>query len=326
MDYLLLILGLGFLVKGADYLVDGASSLAKKMGISTLVIGLTIVSFGTSAPELVVNIMASLGGNSDISLGNIIGSNIANILLILGVAAMVMSLNVQHSTTWKEIPFSMLASLVILALANRNLLDGVPFSQLGRVDGFLLLGFFVIFLYYAFEMARADRTTRKGRKELRQETKDIPLLPTWKIVLFIALGMLGLYFGGRWVVNGAVSIAGDWGISEYVISATIIALGTSLPELVTSVVAASKKEVDLAVGNAVGSNIFNIFMVLGVTSVISPIQISDVVNKDIILLTTITLLLFVFMFMGRKMVLQKWQGGIFVIFYLGYIASLVIRG
>lgn len=326
MEYILLIIGIFLLLKGADLLVDGSSSLAKKMGISTLVIGLTVVSFGTSAPELIVNIIAATGGNSDVALGNIIGSNLANILLVLGISALLIPLCVQHSTTWKEIPFSLLAAGILFILANKLLIDGTGTSVLSRTDGFILLAFFIIFLYYAFEMARNDQSTKEGKKAITQEDKDIKAYPYYKSLLLILGGLVGLYFGGRFVVEGAVKIATQLNISEFLISATVIAVGTSLPELMTSVIAAKKKEVDLAVGNVIGSNIFNIFFILGTTTVITPVNIQKFINDDIIILLMVTLLLFLYMFLGKKHVLQKWQGGTFLTLYLGYLTFLIIRG
>ena len=324
MEYILLIIGLILLIKGADFLVDGSSSLAKKLGVSTLVIGLTVVSFGTSAPELIVNIIAAVNGNSDVSLGNVIGSNLANLLLVLGLSALIMPLCVQRSTTWKEIPFALLAVCVLFIFSNKLLLDGHDITVLTRTDGLIMLAFFIIFLYYAFEMAKNDKSTKEGKKALTQEDKAIETYPYYKSFIFILGGLLALYFGGKWVVEGAVTIAMQLNISEFLISATVIAIGTSLPELVTSIIAATKKEVDLAVGNVVGSNIFNIFLVLGTTSTVAPINIQRYINADILILLGITFLLFFYMFLGKKHILEKWQGGIFVGLYVAYIVTLVL--
>jgi cation:H+ antiporter len=266
-EYILFVIGIFLLLKGADYLVEGSSSLAKKFGIPTLVIGLTIVAFGTSMPELIVNIIAAVKGSGDIALGNILGSNIANILLILGITAAIASIKVQHSTTWKEIPFSLLAAIVILVFSSVLALDGLAVNSILRSEGIILLLFFGIFLYYVFEL------TMKNKSKMKDDKLEIKTLSSFKIFLYILAGLVALYFGGTWTVDGAVAIARLFGMSEYFISLTIVAIGTSLPELITSIIAARKHDVDLAVGNIVGSNIFNIFWILGITSLIHPISI-----------------------------------------------------
>lgn len=328
MEYILLIVGIAILIKSADLLVDGASSLAKKLGISALVIGLTVVAFGTSAPELFVNIFASVGNNNDVALGNILGSNIANTLLILGVAAIMMHVKVHHSTTWKEIPFSLLAILALAVFTNKSFIDSIDGANgITRGNGFILLLFFSIFLIYTYGMAKSDRVSLAGRvEEVLQEKPKIKVHSYPMIALLIIGGLVGLYLGGTWTVDSAVQIAQSLGISQYLISATIIAIGTSLPELVTTIVAARKRESDLAVGNIIGSNIFNILFVLGVSSVISPIISSTSVNTDTFFLLLITCILFIFLYMGKKHILQKWQGITMLLMYAGYIGFIVIRG
>ncbi len=314
-EYLLFALGFVLLLKGADYLVEGASALAGKMGVSKLVVGLTVVAFGTSMPELVVNVIAATEGTGDVALGTIIGSNLSNILLIFGIAAIIYPPKLQLSTVWKEIPFSLLAVLVLFVLANDFLIDGNEIFSLTRTDGIIMLFFFLIFLYYLFGMFQNG----DGRKEPVDMSNP-------KMAGLIVLGMIGLYLGGRWTVEGAIFIARAMSISEFTISAIIIALGTSLPELVTSVRAAMRKDADLAVGNIVGSNIFNIFLVLGVTATISPITIPGFLNSDLAFVSFATMLLFVFMFIGRRYLLEKWEGAIFLLFYVGYVAMLLLRG
>jgi cation:H+ antiporter len=318
--YILFVIGIILLIKGAGWLVNGASSFAKKLRVPTLVIGLTIVAFGTSMPELVVNIISAIKGTTEVAFGNIIGSNISNILLILGIMAIIYTLKVDRSTIWKEIPFAFLAVLVLFIVSNDFIIDKVSVFSLTRVDGLIMLCFFVIFLYYAFELAR--------RNKAQLETKNIEI-KTHKghlSFLMIGIGMIALFLGGKWTVEGAVYIAQQFGLSQFLISATIVAIGTSLPELVTSITAALKKEVGLAVGNIVGSNIFNIFWILGITSIIAPVTIPSFINVDIIFLIFVTFLLFIFMFIGRKHELQRWQGIFFVLLYIGYIAFLIIRG
>ncbi|HLD81767.1 MAG TPA: calcium/sodium antiporter [Patescibacteria group bacterium] len=316
LTYLLLFLGFALLVKGADILVDGSSSIAKKFGISDLVIGLTIVAMGTSAPELVVNIIASIKGNSDIAIGNVVGSNIANILLILGVASIIYPLSITKGTAYKEIPLNMLAVALLFVLANDFLIDGMNFSMITRSDGIAFFGFFLIFLYYTFGIAKV-----KG-KEKDDIKKYHPLIAA----LLVVGGIVCLTIGGKLVVDAAVSIASRFGISQSLIGLTIVAIGTSLPELATSAVAAWKKSADIAVGNIVGSNIFNIFWILGLSSIIHPIPLNSINNFDILVCFLATVLLFIFMYTGKKNTLERWQGIIFIGIYTSYLSYLVIRG
>lgn len=318
--YILFVIGILLLIKSADYLVEGSSSLAKKFGVSSLVIGLTIVAFGTSMPELIVNIMAALQGATEVAFGNIIGSNLSNILLVLGITAILYNVKVHKSTTWKEIPFSLLAVVVLLIVSNKYIIDGIEIFSLTRVDGLILLLFFIIFLYYAFLLVQ------QNKEKIKEKKLKIPERAGWLIALMIMGGFVGLYFGGKWTVDGAVFIAQRFGLSQFLISATIIAIGTSLPELVTSIRAAMKKNVDLAIGNIVGSNIFNIFWILGVTSLIKPVAIPNFINTDIIILGIATFALFLFMFVGKKHELEKWNGWLFIAAYIAYIVFLIIRG
>jgi len=314
--YILFVLGIYFLIKGADWIIDGSSSLAKKLGVSSLVIGLTIVAFGTSLPELVVNLFAAFKGSSGISFGNIIGSNIANILLVLGITAMVGNIKVKSETVWKQIPFALLAAFVFFALTSKIFFKGGDF--LTKNDGLVLLSLFAIFLYYMFQMMKEDKKSI-GFPEDSNE-------PDQKIVLKLVAGLIGIYIGGNWVVDGAALIASQLGLSEYLISATIIAVGTSLPELVVSVIAVMKKNVDLAVGNIIGSNIFNILWVFGIIPFISPVEIPQFIEFDIGIMFLATLLLFIFMFTGRRHELDKKNGVTFVLFYILYVAYVVLRG
>lgn len=317
--YVLLVLGFVALIKGADWLVDGASSVARRLGVSALVVGLTVVAFGTSMPELVVNLLASLNGNTDIAIGNVIGSNIANIFLILGVAALIYPLTVARSTVWKEIPFALLATFVVAVLAQDTLVDGESVSALTRGDGLILLCFFVIFLYYIFGIAKESANTVPAEAAEPEQS--------WSYSLgLIAAGLAGLVIGGKWVVDGAVAFATALGVSESLIGLTIVAVGTSLPELATSAVAAYRKNVDIAVGNVVGSNIFNIFWILGVSAVITPLPLSPLLAQDILVAVIATLLLFATLFVGRRHVLERWQGGLFVLSYVAYLIFVIWRG
>lgn len=315
--YILFVLGFVVLIKGADLLVDGSSSLASRFGVSPMVIGLTIVAFGTSAPELVVNLMASLSGNTDIAIGNVVGSNIANILLILGAAAVVYPLTVKRSTVWKEIPFALLASVMLFVFANDALIDGANTSMLGRVDGLAFLGFFVIFLYYIIGLAKSAPV---------EAGDEVATMPTAKAVGGVIIGIAGLVVGGKWIVDGAIALASGFGVSETLIGLTIVAIGTSLPEMATSVVAAYKRNVDIAVGNVIGSNIFNIFWILGVSALINPLPFAEQLNLDLFVVIAATLALFVSVFVGKKHVIERWQGVAFIILYILYLAYLVLRG
>ncbi len=315
MTYILFIVGFYFLIKGADWLVGGASSIAKKFHVSNLVIGLTIVAFGTSAPELIVNLFASFQGSSDLAIGNIVGSNISNVLLILGISSIIFPLAVKHGTVFKEIPLNMLAVIVLWMLVNDTLIDKAGVSALTRIDGGILLLFFIIFLYYTFGISKTEG-----------EGEDVKKYNNWVAVGMIIAGAAGLALGGHWIVNGAIVIANKFGMSESLIGLTIVAIGTSLPELATSAVAAWRHNADIAIGNIIGSNIFNIFWILGLSSMIKPIYFSSTLNIDIYIMAAITIILFMFMFVGRRNILQRSQGVVLVLIYISYITYLVIRG
>ena len=316
LTYLLFVLGFFLLVQGANLLVDGSASIAKKLSISSIVIGLTIVAFGTSAPEFVVNIFASMNGNTEIAIGNILGSNIANVLLILGISALIFPLTTKKNTVWKEIPFSLLAAVVLGVMVNDFRIDGGSFSGLTRIDGMVLLAFFIIFLYYTFGIAKVT-----GEND-EVEVKDLSYP---KAITFIVLGLAGLVFGGKWIVDGAVKIAELFNVSQSLIGLTVVAIGTSLPELATSAIAAYKKQTDIAIGNIVGSNIFNIFWILGVSSLIRPLPFSSSSDLDILMTILASVVLFLLMFIGKKHVIEKWQGALMVLLYVAYVAFLVLN-
>ncbi len=316
MTYILLILGFVFLIKGADLLVEGSSSLAKRIGVSDIVIGLTIVSLGTSAPELLVNIIASLKGNADIGIGNILGSNISNIFLILGISALIYPLKIKKNTTWKEIPMNLLAGLVLLVMANDVFIDKANTSVLSRVDGIILMIFFIKFMHYTIGLAKANKEKHDG-----QHKHKVP-----KAIAMTILGIVGLAYGGQWVVDGAVALASHFGLSEALIGLTIVAVGTSLPELATSAVAAYKHKTDIAIGNVVGSNLFNIFWVLGLSAVIKPIPFKASLNIDIFVYLIAAAMLFLSSFTRKKNQIDRSEGFIFILAYIGYIIFLIIRG
>ncbi|KKP59017.1 MAG: Na+/Ca+ antiporter, CaCA family [Candidatus Moranbacteria bacterium GW2011_GWF1_34_10] len=315
LTYILFVLGFYLLIKGADLLVDGSASIAHKLKISSIVIGLTIVAFGTSAPELVVNILASLKGNTDIAIGNILGSNIVNILLILGISAIIYPLKTKENTVWKEIPLSLLAAILLGVMVNDYRIDGTEFSGLTRIDGIVLISFFVIFLYYTFGISKI--------KENFDDEMEIADYGYLKSGLFILLGILGLVLGGKWIVDGATQIAQLLGVSQSLIGLTVVAIGTSLPELATSAVAAYKKHTDIAIGNVVGSNIFNVFWILGVSSMINPLPFSQTFNFDIVVMILVSAILFFIMFIGKKHTVTKWEGFMMVSLYVFYLAFLI---
>ncbi len=317
--YILFILWFVLLIKGADLLVDGSVSVAKKLKISSIVIWLTIVAFGTSMPELVVNLFASFAGSAPIAIGNILWSNIANILLILWVAALIYPVVSKNGTAWKEIPLSLLAALVVGLLANDLLIDkNTRFSGLTRIDGAILIAFFCLFMVYIFSIAKSKDV------EVVTELDEKKKMQTRKSVVYILLWLIGLALWGKWIVDGAVHIATILWVSESLIGLTIVAIGTSLPELATSAVAAYKKETDIAIGNVVGSNIFNIFWVLWLSALIRPLPFSQANNPDILMTIFASLILFVILFIGKKYVIQRWQWGLFILMYIWYIAFLVL--
>lgn len=310
---LLVVVGFVCLIFGANWLVDGASSLAKKHNVSDLAIGLTIVAFGTSAPELVVNIIGSLKGYSDIVLGNILGSNNFNLFIILGISGLIAPIAVQTSTVWKEIPISLFAAIILLLFIN-----DFSFSQpsyLSRVDGFIMLFLFLLFLYYVYNQMKNEPNTQI----------DFAHKSTLKIWGLILIGLSGLIIGGQLVVINSVKIANILGVSEKIIGLTIVAAGTSLPELVTSIVAAAKKNSDIAIGNVIGSNIFNILLVLSISSIIKPIEYNPKFNVDIYILIGGTIFLLMSMVTGQRKKLDQWEAGILFGFYFVYTIYLVLK-
>jgi len=313
--FILLALGLLAVIKGADFLIDGASSLAKRLNVSEIVIGLTIVAFGTSAPELVVNVFSSISGKNELVLGNIIGSNVFNTLFILGIAGLIYPLEVQRNSVRKEIPFSLLAAVILFILANDRLLFKGSVSRLTRIDGLIFLVLFGVFLCYTFGLSKIKSTNS-------DEIKLFSLLKTW---VFIIIGFTGLFLGGKLLVDNAVIIARKLEVSEKLIGLTIVAVGTSLPELATSAVAAFKKRYDLAVGNVVGSNIFNILFILGISAEISPVHYSTAFNLDLCIYGLGTLLLFAAMFTGKSRKLDRWEALILLVTYIFYTVYIIVR-
>ena len=313
---ILLVLGLVVLIFGANYMVEGASALAKKFNISNLAIGLTSVAFGTSAPELVVNTFAAADGYSDIVFGNVIGSNNFNLFIILGITGLITPLAVQSSTAWKEIPISLIAVVILFMMVNDQVISPDQPSILSTLDGFILLFCFLAFLFYVYKQLKNDDVV---------EEDNIKLLSPLKTTIFIIGGLAGLVLGGQLVVNNAIEIAESMGISQKIIGLTVVAAGTSLPELATSVVAAAKKNADIAVGNIIGSNIFNIFLILSAASIINPINFNLNFNQDLYILAGGTLFLLLAMFTGKRRRLDRWEALILLVAYLAYTTYLVMQ-
>lgn len=308
-------LGFALLIKGADFLVDGSSKIAKKFHIPEIIIGLTIVSIGTSMPELFVSITSAIDGYPDMAVGNVIGSNLCNLLLILGLSAVIKSIKFKKETRLIEIPITLLVTIILYVLCNIE-------ANITRKEGIFLIALFIMFIIYTIYM---------GKKGEKFEDKDTLIevqtdenYSTIKSILWIIFGIVGLKIGGDLVVNHSITIAKALNISEKVISLTIIAIGTSLPELVTSVTAAIKADSDIAIGNILGSNIFNILLILGVSAVITPIQYSISYNKQILVLIIGTILLALFPFIGKKNEMTRTNGVAYLILYAIYMAGLFI--
>ena len=313
---IVIIISLAIILKGADFFVRGASSVSLKLGISPFVVGLTIVAIGTSAPELFINAIAAYSGATDLSIGNILGSNITGILIGLGVAAIYVPLTLKSETVWKELPFSLLGAIMVLIFGMDILISKGEVNVLTRSEGFALLAFFIIFLVYTFGLNKTD---------VAEEDESIVEYGIWKSLFFIFGGVAGLIVGGDLVVVSATVIATSLGLSQNLIGLTIVAVGTSLPEIVTSVVAAKKGHIDMAVGGIVGTIIFNIFFALGVTAVIAPLPFGRDNITDALFLMGISVIFFIFMFVGKKHKLERWQGIAFVVLYVAYIAFALLR-
>lgn len=316
MTYVWLIIGFVLLIKGADLFVGGASNSARLLNVSPIVIGLTIVAFGTSAPEATISIVAALKGSSDVSLGNVIGSNVLNITLVIGIAAFLYPIQVESNTIKKEIPFTLLASVALFVLISDTYLQDVSTNTISRADGLIFLLLLSIFVYYVFEVAMKSKDNA--------EQNEIPQDIKWsKSILFGLSGLAGIIFGGQLVVNNGTKIALSLGMSETLVGLTIIAIGTSLPELVTSIMAALKKQSEIALGNIVGSNIFNILLVLGASSVITPLPVNDKVFTDIIIMIVITTVLLIFS--RTRYRIGKIEGLSLVLIYAFYLVFIILR-
>ena len=320
LDIVFLVGGLALILLGANGLTDGAAAVAKRFNISDLVIGLTIVAFGTSAPELVISTMAAIGGSADMAIGNVVGSNIFNVLAISGVTALVMPIKVGEGTLSKEIPLVILCSFILAFMGNDILLDGNVSNIISRIDGLVLLGFFLIFLRYTFAIARNG-----NNGEETSEEEKIKEMPIWKSALFILGGLFGLIYGGQLFVDGASGIASSLGVSESIIGLTIVAGGTSLPELATSVTAALKKNSGIAIGNVIGSNLFNVFFVLGCSATISPLPMGGINNVDMVVLVSSAILFWIVGWFFKKRTITRVEGALLVACYVAYTAYLIAQ-
>ena len=319
MDILFLVGGLLLILLGANGLTDGAASVAKRFHIPSIVIGLTIVAFGTSAPELTVSISSALQGSADIAIGNVVGSNTFNTLMIVGCTALFAPIAITRNTLKREIPLCILSSIALLICANDVFLNSSGENILSITDGLLLLCFFAIFLSYTFAIAKRDGSM----KEPLQEEDEIRLLPAWKSTLYILGGLAGLIIGGNFFVDGASGIARGLGVSESIIGLTLVAGGTSLPELATSIVAALKKNPEIAIGNVIGSNLFNIFFVLGCSASITPLRLTGITNFDLWVLVGASLLLWLFGIFFGKRIITRLEGSILILCYIAYTVVLI---
>lgn len=310
----LLVVGFVLLIKGADFFVEGSSSVAKRLRVPSIIIGLTIVAMGTSLPELAVSVTASMSGNNALAVSNAVGSNIFNLMVVCGVCALFTPLAVDKGTLKREFPFSILCAILLCVF-------GYIGMTLGRVDGIIFCVLFAGFLAYMIRNALKAR--EGGEKILEEEAEEIKVLPVWKCVVYILGGIIAIKFGGDFVVDGASTIAAGFGLSQNLIGLTIVALGTSLPELVTSIVAAKKNEVDMALGNVIGSNIFNILLILGVAAVISPVTLIMENLIDVILLIAMSVLVWIFAW--SKQEIRRMEGAVMLVIYAVYLVYICIR-
>ena len=322
------------LIKGADLLVQGASSLAKRMHVSDMVVGLTVVSFGTSAPELAVNLLASLQGNNDLALGNIIGSNIANTLLVLGIATLLGRLRIRPKTFWQEMPLNFFIVVVLGIMLNDQFTDPQPHCSqaaslawgamaycnfLGRGDAAILIIGFVLFMLYVYHQSRSH-----PEEAVFADSVDTTPMPLWKALFFVVLGLVGLAVGGHWIVEGAVFLGQFIGLSEAVVGVVIIGVGTSLPEVAASAMAAYRGKADIAIGNVIGSNVFNVLYVLGISAFVKPIPYDTVLNIDISVMIAVAFLFWVIMFIPKRYELGLAKGLFFLVLYVAYVLYLLL--
>lgn len=320
LDIVWLVVGLVAILLGANALTDGSVSMARRMGISELVVGLTVVAFGTSTPELVVSVLAAVNGNAPLAIGNVVGSNIFNILVIIGVTAMVRPIGVQRSVMSMEIPIMILTSVIVLVLGNSAWLDGGGVNRISRVSGIFLLILFVLFMRYTVASARRSDSSAAGAGDGGAAVAEMPV---WRSVVYVLAGLAALVWGGDRFVDGASGLASGLGVSDAIIGLTIVAAGTSLPELATSVVAAVKGRPGIAIGNVIGSNIFNVLAVLGLSATIAPLPFGSIGNFDLLTLLGASLLFWLFGWIIRERTVTRLEGGVLLMCYVAYTCVLI---
>lgn len=316
--FVLLVIGFMLLVKGADSFVEGCSSIAKLFKVPSIIIGMTIVAMGTSLPETAVSITAALKGNNALAISNAVGSNIFNLMIVIGVCAILTPVAVQARIIKKDIPFSLICAVLLLVLGSMGMM-------LGHLDGGILLVLFTCFIFYMIKSAQISMNQgfKTEEPEMLLEVQELPLLSVPKSLLFIIVGIVSISLGSNWVVNGASTIASAMGVSQNLIGLTLVAFGTSLPELVTSITAAKKKDVDMALGNAIGSNVFNILMVLGIAGAISPISFIMENIIDIFVLIAFTVIVWILSYRNKQ--LNKKDGMIMIALYVIYVVYICMR-
>lgn len=328
-NILWLLIGLTLILVGANILTDGASAIAKRLGISELIIGLTVVAFGTSAPELAISVISAIGGNAQLAIGNVVGSNIFNLLVIIGITALVRPIRIEKSVMSLEIPMVILSSAILLVVGNSGWFDGGK-NEISRVSGIFLLIFFLLFMRYTFASAQNTElpggagTASLAEASASNETPQ-KNMPVWKAAVYVAAGLAALVWGGDRFVDGASGIAAGLGVSQAVIGLTIVAAGTSLPELATSVVAATKGKSDLAIGNVIGSNIFNVLMVLGASATILPLPFGQIGNFDLLTLMGASVLFLLFGWLFRTRTITRAEGAVMALCYVAYVAALIAK-
>ncbi|SEA27435.1 cation:H+ antiporter [Alistipes timonensis JC136] len=316
MDILLLIVGLGLILAGANFLTDGSAALAQRFRVPEFIIGLTVVAVGTSTPELVVSVLSAIGGQSDVAIGNVVGSNIFNVFVILGVCALIRPVPLTAGNIRRDIPFGVLVSLLLLALAQDSLFCKTAADRIGRIDGAVMIGLYVALMWYTI------RKTKRPEAAAPTESSKAPM-PGWLMSVMIVGGLAGLVFGGEMFLRSATSIARSLGISESVIAITLVAGGTSLPELASSLVSLFKGKADMALGNVIGSNIANILLILGVSATINPLSMGGITVRDLLMVLLSSVVVFLAAFTFKRKAVDRWEGTLFVAIYIAYIWYLI---
>lgn len=316
MDILLLIVGLGLILAGANFLTDGSAALAQRFRVPEFIIGLTVVAVGTSTPELIVSVLSAIGGQSDVAIGNVVGSNIFNVFVILGVCALIRPVPLTAGNIRRDIPFGVLVSLLLLALAQDSLFCKTAADRIGRIDGVVMIGLYVALMWYTI------RKTKRPEAAAPTESSKAPM-PGWLTAVMIVGGLAGLVFGGEMFLRSATSIARSLGISESVIAITLVAGGTSLPELASSLVSLFKGKADMALGNVIGSNIANILLILGVSATINPLSMGGITVRDLLMVLLSSVVVFLAAFTFKRKAVDRWEGTLFVAIYIAYIWYLI---